>query len=549
MCSFIRTSVAETLDDLGRDFWAWRANEQPFSTDDIPRIDRPVGWKADWSPATVTQRHKELIAFERRWNSLRPVITQQPISRQVDYRLIGSAIARVRWELEVTRGWQRNPFFYVDQTLNSIFVLLLKPPPFDSSRSAEIIRRFEAIPVHVTNAKQNLSDPAAPFARMAIAELKEVRPRLVNVSSRLKPLLSPEHAARLDGVVETATVALEDYREWLSARLPSMSQKANIGRESYVFFLKNVALLPYTPEQLVAMGRQEWERAVSFEVYEANRNAKLPPLAIFPDQQTQMAREEKDENEIRRFLEERNILTVPDWVQHYRNLPIPEYLQPLQHLGVADDLTGPTRLQENGIGYIGIPSPTMGYFGASTARDPRPIIVHEGMPGHYFQLVLGWAHENPIRRHYYDSAANEGIGFYAEEMMLQAGLFDDSPRTREIIYNFMRLRALRVEVDVKLALGEFTIEQAAEYFVRTVPMDRKTALEESLFYASSPGLAISYQTGKSQLLRFLAEAQKQEGKNFDLRRFHDFVWKNGNVPIALQQWEYLGSNSEIPPRQ
>ena len=80
-------------------------------------------------------------------------------------------------------------------------------------------------------------------------------------------------------------------------------------------------------------------------------------------------------------------------------------------------------------------------------------MVHEGMPGHYFQMALSWRHADAIRRQYYDSGANEGIGFYTEEMMLQAGLFDDSPRTREIIYNFMRLRALRVEVDVKLALG------------------------------------------------------------------------------------------------
>ena len=85
--------------------------------------------------------------------------------------------------------------------------------------------------------------------------------------------------------------------------------------------------------------------------------------------------------------------------------------------------------------------------------DPRPITVHEGIPGHYFQLCLSWKHEDPTRRHYYDSGANEGIGFYAEEMILQAGLFDDSPHTREIIYNFVRLRALRVEVDVKLSLG------------------------------------------------------------------------------------------------
>ena len=140
-------------------------------------------------------------------------------------------------------------------------------------------------------------------------------------------------------------------------------------------------------------------------------------------------------------------------MKHYRNLPLPEYLQALAGLGVTDDLTSPSRLDQDGISYIRPPSESLGYFALATARDPRPIIVHEGVPGHYFQLVLSWAHEDPIRRHYYDSGPNEGIGFYAEEMMLQAGLFDDSPRTREIIYSFMRLRALRVEVDVQLATG------------------------------------------------------------------------------------------------
>ena len=113
--------------------------------------------------------------------------------------------------------------------------------------------------------------------------------------------------------------------------------------------------------------------------------------------------------------------------------------------------------------------------------------MHEGIPGHYFQLCLSWKHEDPIRRHYYDSGANEGIGFYAEEMMLQAGLFDDSPHTREIIYNFMRLRALRVEVDVKLALGEFTLEQAAKYLEEKVPMDAKTARSEAIAFSTGPG--------------------------------------------------------------
>ena len=43
-----------------------------------------------------------------------------------------------------------------------------------------------------------------------------------------------------------------------------------LGRDAYIFFLKNVALYPYSPEEILAMGQQEWNRAVAFETYEKN---------------------------------------------------------------------------------------------------------------------------------------------------------------------------------------------------------------------------------------------------------------------------------------
>ena len=103
-----------------------------------------------------------------------------------------------------------------------------------------------------------------------------------------------------------------------------------------------------------------------------------------------------------------------------------------------------------------------------------------------------------------------------------------------------------MEVDVKLALGEFTIDQAADYLQRTVPMDAATARGEAAMFASIPGQAISYQVGKSQILQMLARARARQGSDFDLKRFHDFVWTNGNVPIALQQWELLSDASDVP---
>jgi Bacterial protein of unknown function (DUF885) len=543
------TQPLSVLQQLASDFWAWRASEQPFSFDDIPRLDRPEGWAADWSPSTVAKRLAELATFEQRWKGLASTSAGRSRAEGVDYLLVGSAMARARWELDYVRGWQRNPWFYLDQTLASVFVSLTEPPPFGEARSTEIVRRLQAIPKIIADGEANLKDSSKPLAQLSISELKDIQPRLKELARELKPYLAPASAAQLDPAVQVAIQALEGYRGWLEQRMPATSNTVAVGREGYLFFLKRVALIPYTPEQLTAMGRQEWERAVAFEAYENNRNAKLPQLALAKDQAAQIAREQRQEQQIRDFLTEKNILTVPAWVQHYRNLPYPAYLAPISAFGVADDLTGPARLKDMATSYIKTPSPDRGYFDLSTARDPRGIIVHEGIPGHYFQKVMSWTNDDPIRRRYYDSSANEGIGFYAEEMMLQAGLFDDSPRTREIIYNFMRFRALRVAVDVKLSTGEFTIEQAADYLVKTVPLDRATAMEDASFYASVPGVGISYQTGKLQIMKLLAEARLAQGDRFSLRELHDFVWRNGNVPIALQRYEYLGKTDELEALQ
>ena len=534
----------EALKELARDFWQWRAIHQPVSQDDIPRIERPPSWVPDWSARTISERRDALNSFEARWRIIDA--GDWPVPEQVDYRLIGSAIARVRWELEVVRGHERDPHFYVDQTLGSIYLLLLQPPPFDAARTAEIVRRMEHIPRTVQEAKLNLEKHSVrAFAGAAIEKLKDVDARLTKVATELEPFISEDAVGQLNVATDAAITALTEFRDWLEARLSIMEKQTAVGRDSYVFFLRQVALMPFTPEQLMAMSTQEWERSVAFETLEQVRNSDLPELALFPDQAAQIKREEELEHQVREFLEAKNILTVPSWVRHYRNLPLPPYVEPLAFMGVADDLTSANRLDEDGISYIRVPSPDLDYFSLSIAKDPRPLIVHEGVPGHYFQLVLSWAHENFIRRYYYDSGANEGIGFYAEELMLQFGLFDDRPRLRETMYNYMRLRALRVEVDVKLAVGELNIDQAADHLQNVAGIDRATAWQEATFFASSPGQAITYQIGKLQIIKFLADAKRIQGTEFNLRAFHDFVWKNGNVPLTLQRWEYLGLSDEI----
>jgi uncharacterized protein (DUF885 family) len=532
---------SDSFDKLADDFWKWRAKYAPFTGDDVNRIERPGGMR-DWSRASINQRRKDLEQFEASWKKIDP--SNWPVSQQVDYKLIGSALARVRWELDINPRWKRDPNFYIEQTLTALVEALTVPAPYDDAHSREILTRLENIPAILQQSAENLEKPPAPFATVAINNLEGIRERLRKMVSSLAPSTTLD-SEKLNSVCERSADALEKFQQRLKQKLPSLSQQTALGRDAYIWFLRNVTLMPFTAEELLAMGRQEWNRAVAFETFEKNRNKDVPPLKIADNTDSWIRDAAEKELSVRKFLVDRGILSVPEWIQHYTLRPTPEYLRVLG-FSENDDFTGPSRLKENCVRYVPEPSEKLGYFWRATAMDPRPITVHEGIPGHYFQLCLSWKHEDPIRGHYYDSGANEGIGFYSEEMMLQAGLFDDSPHTREIIYNFMRLRALRVEVDVKLALGEFTLEQAAKYLQEKVPMDENTARQEAIAFSTGPGQAITYQIGKLQIVKFLADARMQQGEKFNLRAFHDFVWKNGNVPIGLQRWEFLGDAGDVP---
>src|SRR5207244_1652921 len=95
----------DSREQLAGDFWAWRAKYAPFTGDDVNRMERPGGMR-NWSRKSIDQRRKDLVGFEARWKKLDRA--QWAIPKQIDYKLIGSALSRVRWELEVNPRWKRD---------------------------------------------------------------------------------------------------------------------------------------------------------------------------------------------------------------------------------------------------------------------------------------------------------------------------------------------------------------------------------------------------------------------------------------------------------
>src|SRR6266699_1608806 len=336
------SAATESLDKLAGDFWAWRAKYAPFTGDDVNRIER-LGGVRDWSVAAMDKQRKDLAEFEARWKKID--VKGWPVPKQVDYRLVGSALSRVRWELDVNPRWKRDPNFYIAQTLTPVVEALTVAEPYDATRSREILTRIENIPVILQQGEENLANPPAPFASVTIQALEGIRDRLRKMASLLTASTTLKEG-ELNGACERAADALEKFQQQLKEKLPKLPQQTALGRDAYVWFLRNVALIPFTPEELLAMGRQEWNRAVPFEAFEKNRNKDVPPLEIATDINRWIKDAAEKELQIRKFLEERGILSVPGWVQHYTLRPTPEYLHALGFTE-NDDFTSPSRLNEN----------------------------------------------------------------------------------------------------------------------------------------------------------------------------------------------------------
>jgi hypothetical protein len=531
-----------SLEKLADEFWLWRLATLPDCRDDLPRVERPPGWLPDWSAGAIADRRRTLAGLTRRHRDLD--LSDEPVSVQVDGRLLGAALAKVHWELELVRGWQRNPGFYLDQSLVPVYLLLLPPPPFDERRASEIVERLRHVPVVLEQARENLAGhAAAPFVRSTLRLLSEVDGSLETAMAALGPNLPARQAAALPEATAVASAALAGFRDWLTEGLPRWGDVDPIGPDALAYFLHRVALLPYSTERLRGLGRQEYDRAVATETILRRRHRDAAAPALPQNVAAQVARQAADEYCVRGFYVYRGLLSQPDTLRHYKFTAIPGYLEPLAWLGVTDDLTSPSRVDEDARRYVSAPGEGMPYFEAAAAIDPRTTIVHEGV--HAQQLALSWRHENAVRRHFYDSIPGEGIAFYNEELMLLAGLFDDAPASAVFVANAMRLRALRLEIDIALALGELSIEEATDRLADSVPMDRPTAWEEAVSFAGLPGQALSYQTGKLQIMDLLAAASHEQGEAFDLQAFHDRLWREGNVPLSLQRWELLGLRDHL----
>ncbi len=534
----VAAAAREELVDI---FTAARAIGEPAIVDGVP----------DYSAAAV-ERQKELLAGLRaRFDALDP--GNWPPRDQVDYLLVRSELDMLEYGIYVYRAPSRSPNFYLSSissfglssgaTLSRLGRLVQQPPPFDGERAERILAHMRLIPRILEQAKQNLTEPTVEMSRWALPTLAGARESSLAFAESLAGHFPPAQAEQLTPAAVAMGDAFAGFRDWIETRLPGMQRAAPIGRDLYDWLLQRVWLLPYDAEDILRFGEQEYARYLAFSEFEAARNRGLPRPEPAATTRAYAERTAADDRRIREFLASRSALTIPDFVGPYRRTLMPDYIQAFS---LWAGLSGYSTADGGAMKYS-VPEdhPYSDTYWESIMRiDPSTNIFHDGIPGHYLQGVVSSRHPSPIRSKRRDRFKSEGWSTYWEEAAVQLGFYDDSPRSRELIYNFLRLRGLRVVIDVKMALGRMTVDEAIAALM-TVPMDRRIASEEVDDFFAAPTGGIVYQVGKMQIERLLGERRNDLGADFDLGRFHDELVSAAWVPIALTRFEMTGRDAEI----
>ena len=160
----------------------------------------------------------------------------------------------------------------------------------------------------------------------------------------------------------------------------------------------------------------------------------------------------------------------------------------------------------------------------------------------------------PLLYNIFDSR-NEGTATAVEELFMQGGLYDDSPRSKEIVYIMIAQRAARGLGSLYAHANEMSMEEAgaihSEYTPRGwMKTEKELLLFEQHLYMRQPGYGSSYITGKYLLENAIAEyARIKESQKvpFRIKEFMDQLNSMGNIPIALGHWEMTGQAGHLKP--
>ncbi len=523
--SFTQANAQSSYADLTALFEEWRDFEKPPLVDGAP----------DYSQHSMKAKHKGLKALQRKLAAIDT--TGWSIEQKIDARLIMAEMNGLDFNIRILRPWARDPAFYKqvwthksdtpahEGSINHALIELWAYEfPLSDDAAQKLTTEVKTVAPFLRNAREYLSGNARDLWMAGIYTMDQQ----IDVLETLAETAGNSNA-ELSRAIGEATEATKDFVAWLESEAPNKTGPSGVGKENYTWQLQNVHLVPLTWEDEVMLLTRELKRAHASLRLEEHRNQGLPeiPIVETPEEYEALALSSVDK--YMAFLDDKDILTIKT------------YLKPalVEHIGAF------------------VPADNRNFFAQATHREPMTLWTHFY---HWWDLsrMEHEPHESSVRRgpllyNIFDSRA-EGVATAMEEMMLHAGLYDDNPRAREIVWIMQAQRAARGLASLYAHANEFTMKDASDFHVKWTPRgwmspDLELLGFEQQLYLRKPGYGTSYVTGKHLVEELLADRARQvieeNGEEYTLSDFFAEMDDAGVIPVSLICWQLTGDDSMI----
>ena len=522
----------------------------------------------DYSATGVQREVAALHDFEKQLEAIDPsALDAEPAA---DYQILLNNVRGQLLQLEVVRGWEKNPDNYSSGVTNSIFVIMERPYAPVDVRLRAVIAREQQIPQVFAEAKKNLKNPPHIYTEIALQQIDD------DVSFFQHDVPSAFASAddtqeKVDFAKSNAAVidALKSYEAWMKTDLlPRSNGDFRWGADTFSKALADDEMVDIPLDHLLQIGyadlrknQAEFARVAKEIDPTKTPQEELAELATMhpaPDKLLQ-AFHDRFNSEVE-FIRSHHIITIPSDVQ-----PTLEETPPFMRATTqaSMDAPGPFEVNSNKAYFnVTLPDPswsakqTSEYMAAFNIGTIVSTSVHEAFPGHYMQFLWQSQYPSTIRKVLGANTNVEGWAHYCEQMMLdegygQPGAGSTSEREAKLIrlgqLQDALLRDARFVVGIRMHTGvggALTIPEAEDFFVKEGYQARPIAEVETK-RGTADALYLYYTLGKLEILKLRSDVQKKEGAAFNLQQFHDDFMRQGSAPIKVIRKTMLHDDSPV----
>ena len=484
------------------------------------------------------------------------VVKLSPSDRD-DRDILVAEIDRALMEQQTIQGWRHNPGSYVDLLTGAIYSLIERDFAPLQTRLQSVIARENLVPGMLAEARKNLTDMPPVFIDIAIENLDGAIGFFKNdvpeaFASIQDAALRQQFAASTKAILAAVT----DHKAFLVAQKPNAHGSFVLGRDVLQHLLAT-DMVNVSVDHVMAVGRAQLAKdRDAFLATEKLVDPKNPPDALntlekdHPDSAHLVSTARDQLKMLQGFIEQHKILDLPSQM-----LPTVAETPPFARATIFGELDPPGALETHATKAYYFITPAddkeskadqdkyLGYFNRALLQN---LSVHEALPGHFTQYLFAYANPNwsLVRKTAGSYTATEGWAHYSEQMMLDEGLSSGDPKIRLAQLQDALLRDCRLVDSIGMHTGKMTLAQATDLMRDQCFQPASVAYKEARRGTSDPGY-YSYTLGKLEILKLRADAQKQEGKDFTLAKFHDQFLSAALVPIAVIRREILGKDGPV----